>query len=104
MCLEHGREAASTCSCWWTTLGALLKKKKPVPASCHSGDALEMKRASQQNDTSGGADGPAAIDVVFLDIDGVLLPFDPAEDSSDEEDRVPCSPPYASVLRVRLFV
>ena len=68
-------------------------------------DALEeMKRASQQNDTSGGADGPAAIDVVFLDIDGVLLPFDPAEDSSDEEDRVPCSPPYASVLRVRLFV
>ena len=25
MCLEHGREAA-TCS-WWTTLGALLKKK-----------------------------------------------------------------------------
>ena len=73
-------------------------------ATLESGDALEMKRASQQNDTSGGADGPAAIDVVFLDIDGVLLPFDPAEDSSDEEDRVPCSPPYASVLRVRLRV
>ncbi|MGB1606119.1 MAG: hypothetical protein ACPIOQ_76035, partial [Promethearchaeia archaeon] len=100
MCLEHGREAAT---CPWTTGDRFWKtKRESVPTD---EDALEeMKRASQQNDTSGSADGPAAIDVVFLDIDGVLLPFDPAEDSSDEEDRVPCSPPYASVLRVRLRV
>ena len=88
-----------------TTLEDLFKKTKreSVP-TLQMKMRSEMKRASQQNDTSGGADGPAAIDVVFLDIDGVLLPFDPAEDSSDEEDRVPCSPPYASVLRVRLRV
>ena len=54
-----------------------------------------MNKGRLQNDTGGVADGPAAIDVVFLDIDGVLLPFDPAEDSSDEEDRVPCFPPLA---------
>jgi hypothetical protein len=36
------------------------------------------------------SDGCDEIDVVFLDIDGVLLPFDPADDSSEEEGSVEC--------------
>ena len=30
-------------------------------------------------------DGVEVLDVVFLDIDGVLLPFDPADDSADSQ-------------------
>lgn len=49
-----------------------------------------MPQKTRRMEADSGCDLNSGIDVVFLDIDGVLLPFDPSEQYSSDEDAPAC--------------